>query len=86
MIIIPLYINNFNISTQIVSPEEKAARLAVRNKVIILLQEHISLTTKEIANAIGKDVRSTNGLLIAMQKQSKINSILTDCGRIWRLI
>ena len=86
MIIIPLYINNFNISTQIVSPEEEAARLAVRNKVIILLQEHISLTTKEIASAIGKDVRATNGLLIAMQKQNKINSILTDCGRIWRLI
>lgn len=78
--------NNFSISAQIVSPEEKAARLAVRNKVIVLLQEHTSLTTKEIANAIGKDVRATNGLLIAMQKQSKIDSILTDYGRIWRLI
>lgn len=78
--------NNFNISTQVVSPEEKEARLAVRNKVIVLLQEHISLTTKEIANAIEKDVRATNGLLIAMQKQNKINSVLTDCGRIWRLV
>jgi hypothetical protein len=78
--------NNFSISTQIVSPKEKEARLAVRNKVITLLEEHINLTTKEIANAIGKDVRATNGLLIAMQKQNKINSILTDCGRIWRLV
>ena len=41
MIIIPLYMNNFNISTQIVSPEEREARLAVRNRVITLLQEHI---------------------------------------------
>ena len=86
MIIIPLYINKFNLSAQIVSPEEKEARLAVRNKVMTVLQEHISLTTKEIANAIGKDVRATNGLLIAMQKQNKIDSILTDCGRIWRLV
>lgn len=86
MIIIPLYINNFNISTRIVSPEEEAARLTVRNKVIILLQEHISLTTKEIANAIGKDVRATHGLLTAMKKQEKINSILTNCGIVWRLI
>lgn len=86
MIIIPLYMNNFNISTQVVSPEEKEARLAVRNKVITLLQEHTSLTTKEIANAIEKDVRATNGLLTAMKKQGKINSTLTDCGRIWRLI
>lgn len=86
MIIIPLYINNFNISTRIVSPEEEAARLAVRNKVIILLQEHVSLTTQEIANAIGRNVRFTHGLLTAMKKQNKINSILTDCGRIWRLI
>lgn len=85
MIIIPLYMNNFNISTQVVSPEEKEARLAIRNKVMTLLQEHPSLTTKEIANAIGKDVRATNGLLTAMYKQNKINSTLTDCGRIWRL-
>lgn len=85
MIIIPLYMNNLNISTQFVSPEEKEARLAVRNKVIVLLQEHTNLTAKEIANAIGKDVRATNGLLTAMQKQNKINSTLTDCGRIWRL-
>ena len=86
MIIIPLYMNNFNISTQVVSPEEKARRLAVRNKVVILLQEHPDLTTKEIANAIEKDIRATNGLLVAMQKQNKINSILTDCGRVWRLV
>ena len=86
MIIIPLYMNNFNISTQVVSSEEKEARLAVRNKVITLLQENPSLTTKEIANTIGKDVRATNGLLTAMYKQNKINSILTDCGRIWRLV
>ena len=85
MIIIPLYMNNFNISTQIVSPEEEATRLAVRNKVITLLQEHTSLTTKEIANIIGKDIRATHGLLTAMRKQNKINSILTDCGRIWEL-
>ena len=78
--------NNFNISTQVVSPEEKARRLAVRNKVVILLQEHPDLTTKEIANAIEKDIRATNGLLVAMQKQNKINSILTDCGRVWRLV
>lgn len=86
MIIIPLYINNFNISTQVVSPEEKEARLAVRNKVVTLLQEHVSLTTKEIADAIGKDVRTTSGLLTVMQKQNKINSILTDCGRVWEIV
>ena len=85
MIIIPLYMNNFNISTQIVSPEEREAQLAVRNKVITLLQEHINLTTKEIANAIGKDLRATNALLTAMQKQNKINSVLIDCNRVWRL-
>lgn len=85
IIIIPLYMNNFSSSAQIVSPEEKESRLAVRNKVITLLQEHTSLTTKEIANAIGKDVRAANGLLIAMQKQNKINSVLIDCGRIWEL-
>ena len=85
MIIIPLYMNNFNISTQIVSPEEREARLAVRNKVITLLQEHINLTTKEIANAIGKDLRATNALLTAIQKQNKINSVLIDCNRVWRL-
>ena len=78
--------NNFNIGTQVVSSEEKARRLAVRNKVIILLQEHPDLTTKEIANAIEKDIRATNGLLVAMQKQNKIDSILTDCGRVWRLV
>lgn len=77
--------NNFNISTQIVSPEEREARLAVRNKVITLLQEHINLTTKEIANAIGKDLRATNALLTAIQKQNKINSVLIDCNRVWRL-
>lgn len=77
--------NNFNISTQIVSPEEREARLAVRNKVITLLREHINLTTKEIANAIGKDLRATNALLTAMQKQNKINSVLIDCNRVWRL-
>jgi hypothetical protein len=77
--------NRFNISTQIVSPEEKEARLAIRNKVVDLLQKHTNLTTKEIADAIGKDVRATNGLLIAMQKQNKINGVLTDHGRIWRL-
>ena len=86
MIIIPLYMNNFNISTQIVSPEEREARLAVRNKVITLLREHINLTTKEIANAIGKDLRATNALLTAMQKQNKINSILIDCDRVWMLV
>ena len=86
MIIIPLYMNNFNISTQVVSPEEKEARLAVRNKVVTLLQEHVSLTTKEIADAIGKDVRATSGLLTAMQKQNKINSILTDYGRVWEVV
>ena len=78
--------NNFNISTQIVSPEEREARLAVRNKVITLLQERINLTTKEIANAIGKDLRATNALLTAMQKQNKINSVLIDCNRVWRLV
>ena len=78
--------NNFNISTQIVSPEEREARLAVRNKVITLLREHINLTTKEIANAIGKDFRATNALLTAMQKQNKINSVLIDCNRVWRLV
>ena len=78
--------NNFNISTQIVSPEEREARLAVRNKVITLLQEHINLATKEIANAIGKDLRATNALLTAMQKQNKINSVLIDCNRVWRLV
>lgn len=77
--------NNFNISTQIVSPEEREARLTVRNKIITLLQEHINLTTKEIANAIGKDLRATNALLTAMQKQNKINSVLIDCNRVWRL-
>lgn len=77
--------NNFNISTQIIFPEEREARLAVRNKVITLLREHINLTTKEIANAIGKDLRATNALLIAMQKQNKINSVLIDCNRVWRL-
>ena len=78
--------NNFNISTQIISPEEREARLAVRNKVITLLQEHINLTTKEIANAIGKELRATNALLTAMQKQNKINSVLIDCNRVWRLV
>lgn len=77
--------NNFNISTQIVSLEEREAQLAVRNKVITLLREHINLTTKEIANAIGKDLRATNALLTAMQKQNKINSVLIDCNRVWRL-
>ena len=85
IIILPLYMNRFNISTQTVSPEEKEARLATRNKVIDLLQKHTNLTTKEIADAIGKDIRATNGLLIAMQKQNKIDSVLTDQGRIWRL-
>ena len=85
MIIIPLYMNKFNISTQIVSSEEKEARLAIRNKILDLLQKHTNLTTKEIADAIGKDIRATNGLLIAMQKQNKIGSVLTDQGRIWRL-
>ena len=85
MIIIPIYMNNFSISTQAVSPEEKARRLAVRNKVIILLQEHPDLTTKEIANAIGKDIRATNGLLTAMKEQDKIDSTLTNFGKIWRL-
>ena len=78
--------NNFNIDTQIISPEEREARLAVRNKVITLLREHINLTTKEIANAIGKDLRATNGLLTAMQKQNKINSVLIDCDKMWRLV
>jgi hypothetical protein len=78
--------NNFNISTQVVSSEEKEARLAVKNKVITLLQDNVSLTTKEISDAIGKDVRATNGLLTAMQKQNKIDSILTDCGRIWKVV
>ena len=86
MIIIPLYMNNFNISTQIIFPEERETRLAVRNKVITLLREHINLTTKEIANAIGKDLRATNGLLTAMQKQNKINSVLIDCDKMWRLV
>ena len=78
--------NNFNISTQIIFPEERETRLAVRNKVITLLREHINLTTKEIANAIGKDLRATNGLLTAMQKQNKINSVLIDCDKMWRLV
>ena len=77
--------NNFNIGTQVVSPEEKARRLAVRNQVITLLQEHTNLTAKEIADAIGKNVRATNGLLTAMQQQNQINNTLTDCGRVWRL-
>ena len=81
IIVLSLYMN---ISTQSVSSEEEA-RLAVRNKVIFLLQEHTSLTTKEIADAIGKNVRVTHGLLTAMQKRSKINSILTDHGRMWSL-
>lgn len=86
MIIIPLYMNNFNVSAQIVSPEEKKERLARRNKITTLLKEHTNLTTKEIANAIGENIRNTNGLLIALQKQNKINSTLTDQGRIWRLV
>lgn len=77
---IPLYMNNFNTNTQIVFLEEE-----VRNKVMILLQEHTSLTTKEIADAIGKSVQTTHGLLTAMKQKNKINSILTDCGSIWRL-
>lgn len=77
---IPLYTNNFNTNTQIVFLGEE-----VRNKVMILLQEHTSLTTKEIADAIGKSVQTTHGLLTAMQQKNKINSVLTDCGRIWRL-
>lgn len=85
IIILPLYMNRFNISTQIVSSEEKEARLAIRNKVIDLLQKHTNLTTKEIADAIGKDIRATHGLLTAMQKQNKIDSVLTDRGRLWRL-
>ena len=85
IIILPLYMNRFNISTQIVSSEEKEARLAIRNKVIDLLQKHTNRTTKEIADAIGKDIRATHGLLTAMQKQNKIDSVLTDRGRLWRL-
>jgi len=77
--------NRFNISAQIVSPEEKEARLTIRNKVIDLLQKHTNLTTKEIADAIGKDIRATNGLLTGMQKQNKIDSVLTNHGRMWRL-
>lgn len=90
MIIIPLYLNYMNkfinVSTRIVSPEEEKERLARRNKITILLKEYTNLTTKEIANAIGEDIRNTNGLLIALQKQNKINSTLTDQGRIWRLV
>ena len=78
--------NNFNISAQTVSSEEKEARLAARNQVITLLQKHTNLTTKEIADAIRKDVRAAKGLLTAMQKQNKINSVVTDCGRIWELV
>ena len=77
--------NNFNIGTQVVSLEEKARRLAVRNQVITLLQKHTNLTAKEIADAIGKDIRATHGLLTAMQKQNQINSIVIDCNRVWRL-
>lgn len=86
MIIIPLYINKFNVSAQIVSLEEKKERLARRNKITTLLKEHTNLTTKEIANAIGENIRRTHGLLTTLQKQNEINSVLTDHGRIWRLV
>lgn len=77
---IPLYMNNFNTNTQIVFLEEE-----VQNKVMILLQEHTSLTTKEIADAIGKSVQATHGLLTAMEEQDKINSIVIDYRRVWKL-
>lgn len=52
---------------------------------MILVQEHTGLTTKEIADAIGKNVQAAYGLLTAMKQKNKINNILTDCGRIWEL-
>lgn len=86
MIIIPLYMNNFSLSTEIVSEEEKEKRIAVRNKILsILRNNNEGLSAKKIASIINKDVRAVHGIMTALQKQNKVYNIIIENERIWKI-
>lgn len=86
MIIIPLYMNNFSLSTEIVSEEEKEKRIAVRNEILnILRNNNEGLSIKKIASIINKDVRAVQGIMTALQKQNKVYNVLVKNERIWKI-
>lgn len=86
LIVIPVFMNKFTVTGRVVTTEEKEALLAKRNRVLTTLKENPNLTTKEIAEITGENIRALHGLLTAMQKQNKVTSTLTERGRIWQIV
>lgn len=86
MIIIPLYMNNFSLSAEIVSEEEKEKRIAKRNEILnILRNNNEGLSIKKIASIINKDVRAVHGIMTALQKQNKVYNVFVKNERIWKI-
>ena len=86
IITIPVFMNQFTVAGRVVTTEEKEALLAKRDRMLTMLKENPNLTTKEIAERAGENIRAVHGLLTAMQKQNKVVSTLTEQGRIWRVV
>ena len=86
IITIPVFMNKFIVTGRVIPTEEKEALLAKRNRVLVILKEKPNLTTKEIAEITGDNIRAIHGLLTAMQKQNTVISTLTEQGRIWQIV
>lgn len=86
MIIIPLYMNNFSLSAEIVTKEEKEKRIAKRNEILnILRNNNEGLSTKKIASIINKDIRTVQGIMTVLQKQNKVYNIVIKNEKIWKI-
>ena len=86
MIIIPLYMNNFSLSAEIVTKEEKEKCIAKRNEILnILRNNNEGLSTKKIASIINKDIRTVQGIMTVLQKQNKVYNIVIKNEKIWKI-
>lgn len=74
------------ICTYIISEEERQKVINRRNAVLTVLKSNIfGLTTQEIANKVGYDIRSTQAILTVLAKNGEIITFFTENGRMWRV-
>lgn len=86
MILIPIFIPQPKVGSNIHSLGEKRKIEARRKAVLQALSKNDNLTVKDIAIKTKQDIQTTQAILTVLKKYGKIESICTEQGKLWRLV
>lgn len=86
MILIPIFMPQPKVGFYICSLEKKMEITARREAILQVLSENNNLTLQDIAVKANQDIRTTQAILTVLKRYSKVESVYTEQGKLWRIV